>query len=54
VVLPPDRVHPDSLTGDELAEVLELFEGVYWDDPGAVRARVDDLRALSSVPDPAP
>lgn len=42
----PDQVHPDSLTGPELAEVMALFGDIRWDDPAAVQARVDDLRAL--------
>lgn len=44
----PDQVHPDSLTGPELAEVVELFGDVQWDVPGAVEARVEDLRAWAA------
>lgn len=47
MVTRPDQVHPDSLTGAELAEVMALFGDIRWDDPGAVQARMDDLRALT-------
>ena len=42
-------IHPDSLTGDELAVVMALFGDIYWDDRAAVEARVAALRALDGV-----
>jgi hypothetical protein len=42
-----EPVHPDALTGDELALVMALFGDIHWDDQAAVEQRVADLRALA-------
>lgn len=40
-------VHPDTLVGAELDELVAMFRDVDWTNRDAVQRRVEELRALS-------